>query len=604
MGNRAGCLTGRGKHAHHGESTTASVNPSIVPDQDPLVRSSVVVRRVVHADINRDFEILPQVLGTGYSGAVRLAEHRTTRQQVAVKQFTKSRLKAHRLELTQSEVEVYLRLDHPNICRLLHAYESKHDVWLVMELCGCELYSRLSQKKVYHERDAADVMKQMLQAVSYLHAHRFVHRDLKLENWMYGVSERDDRVKLIDFGFSRILGCAGETLDMPCGTLHYTSPEVLSRKYTSQCDMWSMGVICYMLLLGRPPFQGASQLKIAKAIVSGQFPRDSRWQSLSSSAREFVEGLLQKDPAVRFDATTALGHPWITGAGSGSLCGRGEIGVDVLKSFRKFAQGSHLRRAALTVMAYSLTSRELQDVEQTFLNFDTAGRGTISIGQLESVMSEHLEVSSQEVQRIFQRFDLSDDEEIHYTPFIAAMLATRVRLHEDKVRSAFEAFDRQGTGFITADSLVTIFDGLSHQDQGQGRLTQVEAEQWIREADYKGNGVIDYDGFLAALMGKKLWALSSFDHVEDNPAVRVFDEGRARGLSDSFTVESSAGSPSSRIRSGLAQAIIDGDEEQNRGQTFPNSMPRVKDQGMVMIRTVSCDVDERYFCQGARVPVN
>jgi len=129
-----------------------------------------------------------------------LAEHHASKQQVAVKQFTKKCSKAHRLDLLQSEVEVYLRLDHPNICRLLHAYESKHDVWLVMELCGCELYSRLCQQKVYSERDAAEVVYQMLQAVGYLHTHNMVHRDLKLENI---VLDQDGHAKLADFGLAK-----------------------------------------------------------------------------------------------------------------------------------------------------------------------------------------------------------------------------------------------------------------------------------------------------------------------------------------------------------------------------------------------------------------
>lgn len=132
-----------------GNRSAKHTSETIVPDQDPLLKTSFpLTRRIVHADITRDFDIKTQVLGTGYSGAVRLAEHKITKQPVAVKQFSKTGLKAHRLKLLKSEVEVYLRLDHPNICRLLYAYESSRDVWLVMELCSCELYSRLCKSKV------------------------------------------------------------------------------------------------------------------------------------------------------------------------------------------------------------------------------------------------------------------------------------------------------------------------------------------------------------------------------------------------------------------------------------------------------------------------
>eukprot|EP00931_Biecheleriopsis_adriatica_P009962 TRINITY_DN111056_c0_g1_i1.p1 TRINITY_DN111056_c0_g1~~TRINITY_DN111056_c0_g1_i1.p1 ORF type:complete len:597 (-),score=131.88 TRINITY_DN111056_c0_g1_i1:1-1791(-) len=577
---------------------------SVVPAQDPLLRSSgSVTRRIVRAEVSRDFDILTQVLGTGYSGAVRLAEHRVTKQKVAVKQFTKRRLKPHRLTLLQSEVEVYLRLDHPNVCRLLYAYEGKHDVWLVMEICACELYSRLCERKVYSERDAADVMRQMLQAVNYLHSHQIVHRDLKLENWMYGSTEANDsrqkgekdRLKLIDFGFSRILCNAGETLDMPCGTLHYTSPEVLHRSYTSQCDMWSMGVICYMLMLGRPPFRGANNLKIAQAILAGDFPRDGKWQQLSDEGKDFLEKLLQTDARLRLDAGRALAHAWITGCRFPSS--PREIGVDVLRSLRTFAQGSHLRRAALTVLAYSLTSRELQGLEQTFLDFDKSGRGTITLEQLRDVMQKRLEVSSSEVQRIFQRFDFAEDDEMHYTPFVAALLATRVALREDKVRAAFETFDHEGKGYITAKSLMHIFN--NHLTEQQGSLSKEEAEQWIRQVDFKGNGVIDYDGFFAAIMGKNLWALPSLEEIAEQPTIRVFGDespegGRPRGFSESMVLQMDGSS--AKVRHHLASAIIDEDceEEDNRKAqsfTFTSHGPAER----MKIRNIACDVDERYF---------
>jgi calcium-dependent protein kinase len=600
----------------------------IVPDQDPLLKS--FTQRIVRDEIKKDFDITQKVLGTGYSGAVRLAEHRETKKQVAVKQFSKRRLKPSRIRLLQSEVEVYLRLDHPNICRLLHAYEGKSDVWLIMELCACELYGRLCRRKVYTEADAADIMLQMLQAVNYLHNHNIVHRDLKLENWMYGAEENDDRLKLIDFGFSRILGCADETLDMPCGTLHYTSPEVLSRKYNSKADIWSLGVIGYMLVVGRPPFRGQNNVKIAKSILHADFPREGRWASLSSSVRDFLEQLLSKDPVRRPNAEQAISHPWVAHAGgvASSLTSySSSIGPDVLKSLCQFAQGSHLRRAALTVLAYSLTSKELQDVEQTFLEFDRSGRGTISLKQLAEVLGERCratsrpELSSQEVERIFECLDVNQEEEVHYTPFVAAMLAARINQHEDKIRAAFEAFDRNGTGYITADSLVQMFAGLSSLDAESDNITYTtsealasslpnrgltmdEAEQWIREVDYKGNGVIDYDEFLDALTGKRLW--TPLGDEETGANVKVYDTvdngaaGRPRGMSESFIAEFTVAGRGQRH--GFAAALIDQFSHdadamfarRKRALSSPDRIDAVEYYPL-QVRNVSCDVSDNYF---------
>mmetsp|Transcript_79996 Transcript_79996/g.222517 ORF Transcript_79996/g.222517 Transcript_79996/m.222517 type:complete len:381 (+) Transcript_79996:24-1166(+) len=379
--------------------------------------------------------------------------------------------------------------------------------------------------------------------------------------------------------------------------------------------------MCYMLLLGKPPFRGSNNIKIVKAILDGEFARDGRWDTLSRGAQDFLEGLLRKDPAERFDAQRALAHSWLcdlalggNGATSSSsppracaspgAAAQGELGPEVLKSLRKFAQGSHLQRAALTVMAYGLTSREIQDFEQAFLAMDTTGRGTITLEQLAQVMARYPEVSSQEVQRIFKSMESSKEEEIHYTPFIAAMLATRVRFHEDKVRSAFEAFDFDGTGYITAETLTRIFERIPDA----GDLAMEEAEEWIREVDYKGNGTIDYEEFMAALTGKHVWAVMPLE--DECPVVRVFSEQpdgeRPLVRSSSFDggTASSRGrallgkTPALRMRHRVA-AILDGDDseeevvDKRRPQSFHPGAASAAVR--VQVRNVACDIDENYF---------
>lgn len=122
----------------------------------------------------------------------------------------------------------------------------------------------------------------------------------------------------------------------------------------------SMGVICYMLLVGRPPFRGSTNAKIARAIMDVDFPKDGRWAYLSADAQDFIQQLLEKDVAQRMNASEALEHPWL----KRRLSPSNDIGTDVLKSLRTFAQGSHLRRAALTILAYSLTSAELEGLKK------------------------------------------------------------------------------------------------------------------------------------------------------------------------------------------------------------------------------------------------
>ena len=416
---------------------------------------------------------------------------------------------------------------------------------------------------------------------------------------MYGAPtcQDQDRIKLIDFGFSEIIA-EDTVLDMPCGTLHYTSPEVLSRNYTNKCDLWSCGVICYMLLMGRPPFRGSNNARIARAILEADFPMEGRWELLSLHAQDFVMKLLQKDVDRRMSAAAALEHPWLK---PGGCSPSPEIGVCVLQSLRTFAQGSHLRRAALTILAYSLTSTELEGLEQTFLDFDQTGRGTVTLEQLRDAMQARLDVSSAEVNRIFQRVDFTQNEEIQYTPFVAALLATRVKLHQDKVREAFDAFDIEGKGCITADTLVQVFNSKLCEGAQNCTISKEEAEQWVHEVDFKGNGVIDYPSFLAAMMGRSSRGLPSSEDLAEQPTVRVFEEspsGRPRGLTESFTTPSTT----STMRQ-LRAAILDTCDTDSTGSEKREGRGRAKScndvdecSEKVQIRFVACQVDERYFC--------
>lgn len=362
-----------------------------------------------------------------------------------------------------------------------------------------------------------------------------------------------------------------------------------------------------MLLVGKAPFRGTGKQNIANAIMCDDFVKDrKRWLDLSSDAKSFITLLLQKEPSKRPDHVEALAHPWIARAATLSNFAPGaEIAVDVLMNLQHFAEGSHLRRAALTMLAWSLTSRELQDFEETFLAFDKSGRGTITKEQLADVMHGRMKVSPHQVSRIFENLNCSDDEEISYTPFIAALLATRVKLHEGKVRKAFDAFDYDRSGYITTQDLVNVCQGSavgsSKSFQKERGLSKDEAELWISEVDYKGNGVIDYDTFRLALMSTKSWhgqvspRVFSLD-AEDAPTVKVFygAAGAPQGVNASYADTTSGDllspSPSSplSLRTDVSRSS-DGKVDLIRAQSFQGCKAKVQ------VRTVDCIVDDLHF---------
>ncbi|CEM31033.1 unnamed protein product [Vitrella brassicaformis CCMP3155] len=463
-------------------------------------RACIEYSRVHHRPIQDDYAFCDKVLGTGFSGPVRLAVNRTTNKRYAVKPFNKKAANKERIDLLKNEAEIYLHLDHPNIARLIDIYEDSKNVWMVMEYCsGKELYQRLNEKHVYKEQDAAEVTFQMLEAVHYLHAHNVVHRDLKLENWLYEDPSEHARLKLIDFGFSKIWNPRNsKKMHATCGSLAYVSPDTLSGSYTNACDMWSLGVIVYMLLVGYPPFYG-TEAQILDRIAKAQYSMSgSRWERVSPQAKNFVSRLLQRNPQKRMSAKEALEHPWIT-----HRVRLPEVHMDrnVLKSMKSFAVATHLKRAALTMMAYCLTSAEIHELTDMFLQFDKSQAGSITLRDFMDVMTSNFDLSSEEIEKLFHSLETQHDKvndgdaehphEVCYSDFIAAMLQQRVKLHEDLIREAFHRFDTDQSGYITSDNLREVL-GLSYEGE--------EIEAIIRVADKDGDGQIDYEEFLAAVV--------------------------------------------------------------------------------------------------------
>jgi serine/threonine protein kinase len=226
----------------------------------------------------------------------------------AVKVYRKQELSLSRLHSLQKEVNIYLMLSHPNIVKLHNVYESNETVHLSMELCsGGELYTRLKQKGNFSEKSAARAAFQMLSAIEHLHMQGIVHRDLKLENWLYESDVEDAPLKLADFGFSTKWN-GREPMHESCGTTSYLAPEVFQANYTEKCDMWSFGVIMFALLNGKMPFVGKD-----RELVDMIFECEYSFQNhISEEAQDFVEGLLKLNPENRMSASECLVHPWIT----------------------------------------------------------------------------------------------------------------------------------------------------------------------------------------------------------------------------------------------------------------------------------------------------
>lgn len=442
----------------------------------------------LNKDVSSDYIIhADKVLGTGANGEVILVTSREegSDKKFALKRFQRSTNRRD-CEALVRESEIFLRLDHPHITRLLDVYETRRDVSLVMEYCpGGEVFARLKARGVYKESDAREVAKQMLLAINYLHLKGLAHRDLKLENFMYDSESDDAKIKLIDFGFSCLTKFK---MSQACGSLSYAAPEVLAQKgYTKQCDMWSFGVICFLLLSGYSPFQGGPKQHTLQRIASGKYiMRAERWTPVSSAARDFVAALLEVDPEKRLSSTAALEHKWLKMSASDED-NPTPVDDSVLNSLQIYSNSSKFQRLCLNMMSWSLSTKERNRVLEMFKKIDTANEGWITLSEFKDALQHNFVIRDEEVLRIFKSMDLNNDEHVYYSDFVGAMCTNRLILREDEIKLTFRKFDKDATGKISKENLAEVL----------GRdASSEEIDVILKDMDEDGSGDVDIDEFM------------------------------------------------------------------------------------------------------------
>ncbi|XP_058025439.1 calcium/calmodulin-dependent protein kinase type IV isoform X2 [Ahaetulla prasina] len=263
-------------------------------------------------DTLTDYYDLESELGRGATSIVYRCRQKGTQKPFAVKILKKTVDK----KIVRTEIGVLLRLSHPNIIKLKEIFETPTEISLVLELVtGGELFDRIVEKGYYSERDAADAVKQILEAVAYLHSNGIVHRDLKPENLLYATPAPDAPLKIADFGLSKIVA-DHVTMKTVCGTPGYCAPEILRGcAYGSEVDMWSIGIITYILLCGFEPFYDErGDQYMFKRILNCEYDFVSPWwDDVSLNAKDLVRKLIVLDPKKRLTTFQALQHPWVTG---------------------------------------------------------------------------------------------------------------------------------------------------------------------------------------------------------------------------------------------------------------------------------------------------
>lgn len=290
-------------------------------------------------------------LGSGAFSVVKEGTNKETGESYAIKVVTKAKLTSEDEAALKDEIQVLQELQHPNIIRLYSVYDEKQFYYLVTEkMMGGELFDRIVQKSYYNEKEARDVCKILFEALGYCHDHQVAHRDLKPENLLLLSGDNDSNIKIADFGFAK--KCSKpNSLSTQCGTPGYVAPEILEgMPYDTQADMWSLGVIVYILLGGYPPFIEQNQRDLFRKIRNGQYKfHDEYWSQVSEDAKNLIRSLLTVKPADRKSAQQALSNDKWMNAGAAELEAN-DLGVNLVE-FKKFNARRKMKAAVKTVMA-------------------------------------------------------------------------------------------------------------------------------------------------------------------------------------------------------------------------------------------------------------
>ena len=441
----------------------------------------------MNGDLEDKYDILEEIGIGGYSRVLKI-QNIDTGKLYACKELQKNELAD--IDSFNREIDILIKLDHPNIIKLYEVYENEDFIYIVMELCnGGELFDRIIKRtemgNPFTEKEAATIFKQLMSAVSYCHSNKIVHRDLKPENLLLLNNDDDTHIKIIDFGTSLIFKKKNTSMFDRVGTAYYISPEVIDGYYDEKCDVWSCGIILYILLCGYPPFNGRDDEEIFLNIrrLNYSFP-SPEWNNISNDAKDLLKSIIC-DQFMRLNDEQVLNHIWLKNLAPNAKEGE-KIQINI-NSFKNYSSSNKLKKAVLTFIASRLSEEEVKKLKENFQKIDTNGDGMLSLEEVKKAISHNKGISLSNVEQIFKSIDTDNSGNIDYTEFIAASLDKNIYLQENKLYEAFKLFDVDGSGKISKDEIAYIL-GTEKKSK--------EIEKLFKKYDTNNDGEIDFKEFV------------------------------------------------------------------------------------------------------------
>ena len=473
-------------------------NPKLTSTESIKIDKKLLIGKA-EGDIREKYKI-GKKLGAGSYGEVYLSTDKKTNKKVAIKVVPKqkSQINESNPEIN-NEIEILKTIEHQNIVKIYEFYEGKKNFYIVTEYCNeGNLKKKIDQKEFITEIDAAAIMFQLFSAMAYCNQNKIMHRDLKAENIMlndktlYGLPY----VKIIDFGTAKI--CENEFENLVIGTLYYMAPEVLNKKYTYKCDMWSLGVILYYLFTKRLPFKAKNKPQLSYYIQNCKYNINlGPLKHASEELKDLIKKLFVINIEDRISVNDVLNHAWFKKLQIKEKLS--ELSPDqineCLMNIKKYKPEKVLQQASIAFLIHNFPHYEgIKIANSLYLKIDHNNNGVIEKNEFVKELTNLFKEQNQEIKEndILELFDIIDADKsgyIEHEEFIRAAANKNDLLNESILKNCFEYFDKNKNGEITVDEIKATFKDYKE------KLTEEEFISVIKECDLNQNGVIDYDEF-------------------------------------------------------------------------------------------------------------
>lgn len=394
--------------------------------------------------------------------------------------------------MAYNELEIFSELDHPNVVRFYRSFQDEKAFHIVMEYCsGGDLKTMMSKKQNLTEKEVASIMGQAFSAVKYLHDKGIIHRDIKVENFLFKDESPDSEIKLIDFGLA-CFSDPNKPQTICVGTPLCVAPEVLKKYYDYRCDIWSLGVMMYTLIYGHPPFNAETMPQLIRKILilRPEFPSEFE---VSEEARNLMKRLLDKDPETRISLEDALNDPWIKKGRKSNDVTREECQT-IIENFQHFTYKTRIARFISSRLVHLSNSQELEFLNRAFRRFDKHNAGTISVSSLQDIVQEYsLSYTGSELSNMTASMNLEKIDRISYSEFLAAAATTKSYLELENLSKTFSFLDVQGSGSLTVNDIQLVLLQVGND------FKKSDAQELFRHYEIPKRGKLTLDDFLLVM---------------------------------------------------------------------------------------------------------